>query len=531
MSDTGKFEYNNFTVIDETNYSILDPFVEVWNGEFPFNTGDTFPTDKIKNRASWYNTNYMLYNNKIKDVLDSFLYTLPMVDLVNQMQIRELITGLPDFKNATDSWVTLMAAKAPFVEVSDSCTQNDMDNLLRVAGISNCVKHIIKSSIMCGNAVVRVDLNESGNVVFRPIKCGRWQPYVFENDPQGIQVNMIFNQYSKDGSEYIEFICFHYNGRVERRTFEYSSNTLGKELEDLRYDGNAFDGVELSPIVVFSHNTVDGNIIGVDEYRYWEAAILITIRCLFNIMKLADRSRENVKIVPNSALTMDEESGITVDINKGSIGYDNLEKIPEVKYSSPDIANMQYLLELYDRSVQRVSIDTQLGLAFYDSEKLGSNLSAKAIEASMYPAKIKATSFISELESPLKELVIKCAAAGGMTVSEGDISLTFYNSFPNDKKELTETIQSRIGTTLSTVDAIQILDGVTRDVADKKSKEILSESTVKKTCNVNNSNSPKPSLNENVGDIKSGDGTNSKASTTATETSSPGNPLVDSILE
>lgn len=519
----------NIHPIKLDRYSLLDNLVDVYDGTFPYKEGSMFPTDKIKKRADLYNANVYLYNNLYDDVTNSFIAYMPFLDLFNRTQLNEMVTNLPDFKNSTDSWVNLTVGKPPEVELGDGDKQSQVDSLLRIAEFGKAAKHIVRSNIMGGNAVVRIDSDSKGHIKIMPIPLYCWEPRVSVNDSSEIAVNIVFNQYTMDGAEYIQFITYSNNGVIETHTFEYNGNVLGKEIEKFSNRGRAFKDYDISPIVVFSHNVIDGNIIGVDDYRYWEASILATVRTLYNIMCVADKSREYVKVIPKNALDFDDESGTTIDMQKGAVCYEG--DPPVIEWKTPSLENIDNLIKVYEHNIQRVSIDTKLGLAFYDSMKLGSNLSAKAIEASMYPARIEANSLFTEIESSLKELVIKACLAGGIELDENDFSVSFSDSFPSDKSDIVTSVMRRYDSekpTITLEDAIMQMDRVPMHVAKVRADDIKGIDDDKdKTADIKEAVNNR--LSESVNAV-SGDVNNVSDNANIELSGIDGNPVIDSLV-
>ena len=161
--------------------------------------------------------------------------------------------------------------------------------------------------------------------------------------------------------------------------------------------------------------------------------------------------------------------------NRGTIGYpDGAEKSPDIEYIVPDI-KMEEAIRAFEKAVKSVSIDTNLGPVFFDLEKLGTNLSAKSIEAALYPTKLEAKRITSEMTEPLKELVVKlCAMANIDLTNMSKFNIMWFDGFPKDVGDYTDAIQKRLGNTpsISLEDAIIKLDRVPSRIAAQKANEI-----------------------------------------------------------
>ena len=139
---------------------------------------------------------------------------------------------------------------------------------------------------------------------------------------------------------------------------------------------------------------------------------------------------------------------------------------------------MDEAVKAFEKAVKSVSIDTNLGPVFFDLEKLGTNLSAKSIEAALYPTKLEAKRITTEMMPGIKELVSKlCAIADVDVISSSKYSVMWFDGFPKDVKDYTDSIQERLGhkPSISLEDAIIKLDKVSSRIAIQKAAEIRAE--------------------------------------------------------
>jgi hypothetical protein len=169
-------------------------------------------------------------------------------------------------------------------------------------------------------------------------------------------------------------------------------------------------------------------------------------------------------------------TGGSMFFNRGTVSYpDGIENTPDIAYVVPDVP-IDKALSAFERAIKNISIDTKLGSVFFDIEKMGSNLSAKSIEAALYPTKIEALRIQNSVKTYMVETVLKLCLSCGVDLEQSDINFEWSDSFPKDIKEFTEAIMLRLNSRIPTIsmsDAIMKLDGVSNRVAIQKANEIL----------------------------------------------------------
>ena len=469
--------FSNIDYVDETNYNIVSEGTDVWPGFLPFKSGDVFPPQSVKDRAAVSLTNKMIYNNDTDRIYASILGVMPEIDPMYGWQIREIVTSLPYFKNTTNYWVGLIAGDAPVVD-GDEAVDIQINDIIEKSNWAHAVQDEVRSRFLDPISAVRIEMGLDDKPNITHIDSKNLIVYVNNKHTSDIEVTLIFNIYSDDTGEYVEFIEYHYNGLIKKTVFEYENGHLGRHVEDLDDEDKAFGGMfNMSPVVVFKHNTTGNEIYGTDQYRYISPSICGAMRGLQNILRLGERTREMIRKVPDSAITRDGYSGASTFLNKGTTSYPtNSDKSPDVEYVVPEI-RMQEAIQAFEKAVKSIATDTSLGPVFFDLEKLGTNLSAKSIEAAMYPTKLEARRMTSELVPQLKEVVIRLAGLYGIDLRESKFSIKMFDGFPKDYKEMVDAVQKRLGDqpSISLEDAIQFLDKVPSRVAMQKAAELRGE--------------------------------------------------------
>lgn len=469
---------DNIIKQEENNFSIVSENTDIWDGELPFHPGDIFPTEEIKERASVSKTNKMIYNNDVDGIYTNIISILPETDPFYGWQVREIVTNLPYFKNAINAWVGLIAGDTPLID-----TDNEMDvpvsELIESSNFGETIQNEVRSRFMDIISAYRVDVNLEGKPVIIPIEAKNLICYVNKEKPNSIEVNVVFSIYQDDsGFEFIDFVEYFYDGRIHKLTYFYNNGKIGdlvKEEETL-----AFDGIyKVSPIVVFKHNVTGSEIYGTDQFRYWSPSMLAGMRELQNILRLGERTRELIRKVPNSAIKKNPADGSSMFFNKGTIGYEQGAdgNSPDVEYVVPEI-RMEEAVKALDQSIKQIGMDTQLGIAFFNLESLGSRLSAESIRAAMFPARLEAKRMISEMKPAVRELIVKLGYLANIDISGAKLSIEFYDGFPKDELNDIKSIQVRLESKTPSItleDAIMKLDRVPLRVARQKADEIRAE--------------------------------------------------------
>jgi hypothetical protein len=484
---------DNIIKVKEDNYSIINENTDIWDGELPFKPGDKFPTDDISNRADISKTNRLIYNNNVDDIYTNIISVFPEIDPNYGWQIREIITSLPYFKNSTNAWVGLIAGDVPLIDV-DNELDVKVSELIEASNFAETMQNEVRSRFMDIISAYRVDVDITGKPIIIPIDSKNLVCFVNKDKPSSIEVNVVFSIYKdNNGIDYVDFVEYHYNGFIRKHTMYYSEGTIGNYVKEPE-ESVAFGGkYKVSPIVVFKHNTVNNEIYGTDQYRYWSASMLAGMRELQNILRLGERTREMIRKVPNSAIRKNPADGSSTFYNKGTIGYDNNTdgESPDIEYIVPEI-RMDEAVKALEQAIKQIGMDTQLGVAFYSLDSLGSRLSAESIRAAMFPARLEAKRMVTEMKPAVRELVTKLGYIVDIDISGAKMSIEFYDGFPKDELNDIQAIQSRLESITPSItleDAIMKLDRVPLRVAREKANEIRSEAyKYNKDTDINNSN-------------------------------------------
>lgn len=467
---------DNIIYVQETNWSIVSEQTDIWTGSLPFNTGDIFPNEDVKNRASISATNKLIYDNQPEEIYTNILSIFPEIDPMYGWQIREIITQLPYFKNATNAWVGLIAGDIPLIDTSEELDM-ELSEVLDNSNLAETLQNEVRSRFLDIISAYRVEMDIENKPYITAIDSKNLICFVNKDMPSSIEVNVVFSIYENDEGKFIDFVEYHYNGYIKKSTFEYGDNVIGmlvNEEEDRAFGGK-FDK---SPIIVFRHNVTNNGVYGTDQFRYWYPSMLGAMRELQNVLRLGERTREMIRKVPDSSIRKSEVDGSSVFFNKGTISYpDGKEKTPDIEYVVPEI-RMEEAIRSLESAVKQVGMDTQLGVAFYDMSILGSRISADGIRAAMFPARLEAQRVTTEMKRPVKELVVKLGYLLGLDINQSKLSVDFYDGFPKDELEDIKAVQMRLESdtpSITLVDAIMRLDRVPLRVAQQKAVDIYNE--------------------------------------------------------
>ena len=468
----------NINYVYERDYGIMPDGNDVWPGHLPYGPGSTFPDKAIKDRASISATNRLIFDTDIDEIFTSILSIVPEIDPMYGWQIREIIANAPYLKNACDRWTALIAGEAPTVDCKGELDIK-VNDLLERSNWATAVQDEARSRCLDVIGAVLVDVDINGNPTILNLDVKNFSVYMSKEYPTSIEVVLVHNIYKENNKKYCEFTEFYYDGRIKRTVFKYGKGKLGSIVEDKCKESVAFNGKhKASPIVVFPHNTIKNETYGRDNFRYWSSSAVSAMRSLQNILRLGERTREQMRLVPDNAIDRDPDTGESVYRNKGTLSYNpklGKDKIPEYGYKSPDI-KMDEAIKAFEKSIKELGMDTGLGPVFFDLEKLGTNMSAKSIEAALYPTKLEAKRIATEMKRPLKELVIKLCYLADIELNYSDVSITMYDGFPKDIKDLTDAICARYDRGLITrEDALRKLDNSSMRIARETAYKIAVE--------------------------------------------------------
>jgi hypothetical protein len=478
----------NISYAKETNLSLIGEDIEIWDGKLPFKPGDKFPSGKLQARINKLKTAELLFENKADEIYTSLLSIFPEIDPLTGWQVRELISNLPLFKNSIDSWVGILCSNLPSIDFNSDQLDAKVGSLINESNFDEFINTEIANRFINDIGVYKIGYDLNGKPEILYIEPKNVLFYMNKEHYNSVEVTVIYNVYTKDNNKYIEFIEYHYNGKIVKSVINYVDGEIGREIEELHQEEYWIDeSVGLSPIVIFKHNCIGNKLLGTCMFEYWSPSLVTAMRALQNLFRLGERNREMIRKVPEGAIKTDGRTGGSMFMNRGTISYpDGIEKSPDVEYLIPDVP-IDKAIETLDKAIKNVSIDTKLGPVFFDIEKLGTNLSAKSIEAAMYPTKIEGYRIMSEVKNSLIDVIIRLACLANIKIQSSDFSIDWEDGFPKDTKEYTEAIQSRLGgkQSISLDEAIRKLDHVSSKEALIKAKYLqgISDSIIKNSNN------------------------------------------------
>jgi hypothetical protein len=464
----------NISYAKETNFSLLNTDTDIWEGELPYKPGSEFPTNSIKERANKLKTARLLFYNDSETIFESLINIFPEIDPTTGWQIREIVANLPQFKNCINSWVGVLVGKMPIID----CRNNQYDLVVsKVLDSSNLTEFVLTEAtnlFLEDTSVYKISESLSGKPHISYIDSKNVVLFVNKNNIDEVEVVVVFNINNTENK--IEFIEYHYDGIIVKRVFDYYDGKIGDEHINEFESEMWLESKKSSPIIVFTHNKIGNNVYGRSVLEDWSTSIVTAERELQNVFRLGERLREVIRKVPESSIKRDSVTGGSMFFNRGTVSYpDGIENTPDIAYVVPDVP-IDKALNAFERAIKNISIDTKLGSVFFDIEKMGSNLSAKSIEAALYPTKIEALRIQNSVKTYMVETVLKLCLSCGVDLEQSDINFEWSDSFPKDIKEFTEAIMLRLNSRIPTIsmsDAIMKLDGVSNRVAIQKANEIL----------------------------------------------------------
>jgi len=475
-----QFNDGIYNLLSEENFSATPTGVDVWPGKNPFiGSSKQFPPPSLKERADISYTNNQLFENNLQEVYDDVLRVYREISPLTGMSINEIICGLPHFKNIEQHWIALIAGDTPIVEHSDRETSKKLADVLSRSNFAEFIVTEISSRMRDVISAYNVTAKSDGTIYIGKIEAKNLTVFLSAEDEGTVEVLLFSNIFELSQpavdmpkGKYIQFIEYHSNGLIRETICEYRNKKVGavlSETEDRAYGG----AHPISPVVLFKHNTVGNQVYGTDQYRYMASSVAGALRSLQNLLRLGETLRERLWYGSDKLTSKNPNDGSSMFMLNGYAGIPegiDHQVIPGYVEAKVPI---EKAVEVYNRCIKQIAMDSKLGMVFFDIEKLGSNLSAKSIVAAMYPAQLEAKRVTQELSRPVIEVVRRMyLAATGELLKAEDLSITWFDGLPVDEKEFTETIQSRIGKTLTLEQAISRLDKVSSALAYDRAEEI-----------------------------------------------------------
>jgi hypothetical protein len=444
--------------VEDGNYSLTPTGADIFHPDIHA-PGTMFPTDGLRERARICATNDALYRNDIIRVFNNVLQIFPEREPITGQQVRQISSEIPLFSKVEDTYKALILAKPPIIKADKK--YSDFIGTLDVRAL---VEKIIRSVLRYGTTGVNVSVIDGkirASVV--PPRC--LTIYLSDEQLGDVSAYDVSNIVDlPKGRQVVQFFTYFTDGSAISSTFEYSGSYIGKEI----------DSVELEPFNTCPIVMVTGDEYADDFYRRMYSSGCGVIRTYQNFMRLVERLREIIREIPKSALTVSKDgTGTVIARMDGAIGIDDTDPNPtRSEYKVPTVPIEQARMA-YKTAVEEFANDCMLGLAWFDLEKAGSSLSAKAIEALMTQARIYASDLQTMVGVGL-EKIIKTAIKNS-TGEDADISIRWFDVFNFDTESFTKTVQSRIGTTLTPEQAVSILDYVDEDEAAERVSGITSQ--------------------------------------------------------
>jgi hypothetical protein len=449
--------HNNLvSYVYDGNFSLTPAEADVFSADIHA-PGTAFPTHGLRDRAKICSTNDALYKNDIFRVFNEVLNIIPEREPITGQQIREIAQELPLFSKVEDTYKSLILAKPPIISVDKK--YRDFVGTLDVLSLS---EKIMQSIMRYGTTAVNVSVKD-GKIVATVVPARCLTIYLSDDDFGSVKCYDISNIVDTDSGQQVQFMTYFTDGSVNNSIFEFRGSFIGDELSS-----ENLDSFNACPIVM-----VTGDAYTEDFYRRMYASACSVIRTFQNFMRLVERLREIIRELPQSALTVAKDgSGSVIARLDGALGInEDTDKDPvRAEYKVPKVPIEQARLA-YKTAIEEFANDSMLGLSFFDLEKAGTSLSAKAIEALMIQAKLYASTVQTLIGEGLKR-IIQVAIKNSIDADVG-VDVRWFDVFNFDTESFVKTVQSRVGSTLTVAQAISILDYVGEDEAAERAVSIV----------------------------------------------------------
>lgn len=406
MASSNK-EYYGITLQNEKDYSAIATDLQLWDEHIPLKPGDTFPNAEMKKRADINKTMDMLVSNELAEVLQKYICDMPDLNPFQAQRITDIVSSLPIFDTLVSGWTSILTPCFKGVKVQGK----ERKDIWKTAypQIETIIKNIFTA---CDRATLvykaddRVNIRvftDKNIVLFRTLKDER--------------VVTITNVIKDKQGQRLECLSYLPDGKCVRDMFKYSNGKVGKQLV-------ADELVQEDRYIIYAKNGKNNKDYGYPELVGSIAASLGTIRAFSALARLTEQSREEIKVLPSSAVRKDPVTGASAYISNGTVGYDELNKDAQhdAAILKPEL-DFDGVIKALETMLKQVSIYSGLSGIILGFEQISGNASGRLLLASCIPTMLRANRYISLLSEELTNLIIEVAKYSDETIDAEDVEL------------------------------------------------------------------------------------------------------------
>lgn len=400
-------EYYGITLQSEKDYSAIATDLKLWDEHIPFKAGDTFPSEEMKKRADINKTMDMLVSNELAEVLGKYLCDMPDLNPFQAQRIMDIVSSLPIFDTLVSGWTSILTPCFKGVKVK-GVTRDDIWKAA-YPQIETIIKNIFTAcdrATLVYKAEDRVKIRvftDKNIVLFRTLSDER--------------VVTITNVIKDKKGQKLECLSYLPDGKCVRDVFKYSNGRIGQQLV-------ADELVQEDRYIIYAKNGKNNKDYGYPELVGSISSSLGVIRAFSALARLTEQSREEIKVLPSSAVRKDPVTGAAAYISNGTVGYDELN--PDAKHDAailkPEL-DFDGVIKALETMLKQVSIYSGLSGIILGFEQISGNASGRLLLASCIPTMLRANRYISVLSNELTDLIVEVAKYSDETIDAEDVEL------------------------------------------------------------------------------------------------------------
>lgn len=439
------------------------------------NPGAIWPIQSEADRFDKYEHNLKLFNGKhaieyeenfkrIERIIGNFNELISYPVIINYQKLITLKT------------VDLMLGEEPKIEHEDELTINELkhDN-----NINNLAYKVAIDVSRYGDGLFYIYRDENGKGRISFTQPSLWIPVVDPLDFNKVNYHLLsYVQEINTGNQKQKLLTvqIHSKGSYEQRVYKLKGDTFGTIIGDL-LSSEIFDtGLDDFAIIHVPNLQTTDTIYGHDDYTDVDSIISEILVRIGQISRILDKHASPSMQGSISALEQDPATG-EWKIKAGNYF---------VRASSDD-AQIEYItwngqleaafkeIELLINSLYMISETgaTLLGATAVE----GTATSGTALRLKMISPQTKSKRVKMRFDPALKKALALASQLSGKRLEEKDISITWRDGIPDDKREEAEIMAIRTGNkpTISQNTAIQRLDDKNQEQADEELALIQAE--------------------------------------------------------
>lgn len=396
--------------------------------------GAAFPPASEKNRLSLYSQNEKLFLTQHAEVWKEAFHKLASAYRKKNLDVETILNYHQLLSKKTADFV---CGEPPILE-----TEGDTDKLKQLLDklrFNGKLYEGVLDVSKCGNGILK--LVGQGLSLVSP---SYWFPIVLPSDLKTIGQHVIAypltpNAQGKMTELYVEI---HDIGKVEIRLYSLDGEKgIIGGLKD-GYPQIKATNLKDFAIQVLSNLTYSGSIYGIDDYTIINSLIQKLLWRLHCCDTILDKHSEPSISGPESALTLDERTGLWI-VSMGNYFKRRNADDPDLHYVTWD-GNLDPAFKELELLLDQAYILTEMGQAFAEGGGT-SEASGTALKLRMVSPRIKAQRIVGINDATVKTVISMLAAINGINIQYDTLTIRWKDGLPVDENEQLNTLSQATG--------------------------------------------------------------------------------------